>query len=216
MRKKIIKISAVVVLVGLLGWAGYDYYFGPDPEMQTALKSEFGEGFFTFDSQGGGVDSSNSIAQQTAPTPAGLTPPQNQPQPGQDPTAAPDPAAAASASQPLLSEAEIIAKYQPRLESLERQCNGRLADLAAAARNEYHTRQASGTLDKNEMVKKYIQAGEMLEGGADTSFYNLLNAMQAELKANGQPTTVVTQIEARYKQAKTQRRDALLSQAGLK
>ncbi len=256
MGKGIFKITVLVVLVGLLGWAGYDYYFGPDPELQTTLKSEFGEGFFTFDYQGGGADSSsnnsNSTTQPTAaPTPAspptqpetvvdkiihkvqkltgtgtpsaavqpepaaGPTQPPPQPQPGQAPTAGPNPAAA-PASQPLLSEAEIMAKYQPRLEGLERQCNGRLADLAAAAQSEYNTRKANGTLNKNEMVKKYIQAGEMLESGADASFYSLLNAMQAELSANGQPTTVVTDIEARYQQAKTQRRDALLSQAGLK
>lgn len=129
--------------------------------------------------------------------------------PGQDTQSPSNPA-----PQPQLTEAEIIAKCQPQLESLQSQSVARVEELAAAAVQEYKTKQANGTLDKNEMVKKYLQAGYMLEAGVEEAFYRPLNAMQAELIANGHPTTASQEIKNRYVRSKAQKRNELLSRAG--
>ena len=115
----------------------------------------------------------------------------------------------------VLTQAEILGKYEPRFQNLQAQSNGRLETLYAAALAEGRAQKDSGTFDRKELARKYIQAGSMLEDAADSQFYSILNDLQAELAVNGLPADITVEIERRYLSAKSGKRSELLGRAGL-
>lgn len=230
-------IGIVALAVVLLGLAGYYALFKPDLELQQELRAEFGEEFFEINDTGSGTDiyvSSNAAPAQpeqapqkdtlvqkvvkgiekmtgaVSKTPAGRAA-ETQPAPV---TAGPG-NAGSQAAPVVLTQAEILGKYEPRFQNLQAQSDGRLETLYAAALAESRAQKASGTFDREGLARKYIQAGSMLEGAADSQFYSILSDLQAELAANGLPADITGEIERQYLGAKSGKRSELLGRAGL-
>lgn len=90
----------------------------------------------------------------------------------------------------------------------------RLDTLYSAAIQEYTQSSKAGTLDRSELARKYIQAGNTLEVNLDNQFYTTLNAMQAELMANNLPTDSVGSYKLEYENAKSNKRSQLLAKVG--
>jgi hypothetical protein len=224
MAKKFLKILGVFVLVlAAIGLAGYVYYFMPDAALQERLKTEFGAEYF--DPAGaevavGDQDANKSIvAKVVDKVVRKLTGNDSKGVVSQADTTAPAAANftedATAQSGVMVSEEEIIQKYQPQFQSLQSQATGRMEGLFSAGLSEYRQQQKAGTLNKSELARKYIQAGKMVESNVDSQFYRLLNAMNAELIANNQSTGIIATIEDRYINAKASKRSELLSRVGL-
>jgi hypothetical protein len=104
----------------------------------------------------------------------------------------------------------IVANYRPAFESLQDQAMNRLDDLLATALEEYYEQERSGTVDRFKLTNKYIQAGRILEGNVDATFYSLLDEMKAELEGNNLPLDVTTEISNTYEEAKADKKRELL------
>ena len=89
-------------------------------------------------------------------------------------------------------------------------CGGYSSGLA-----ERQASKANGTFNREEMARKYIQASSMVESAADSQFYSTLNAMQADLTANGLPTDIINDIESEYLSAKSDKQAEMLARVGL-
>jgi hypothetical protein len=245
MIRKFLKVMGCIVLaVVLLGLAGYYAMFKPDLELQQELKAEFGEEFFEINYDGRGATDSGSEIADTGGQNVDPAQPDNVPHKdtlvqkvvkgiekmtggvsktpaGRVPELQPAPVTAGTdnagdqAAPAVLTEAEILGKYEPRFQNLQAQSAGRLETLYAAALAESRAQKANGTFNRKELAHKYIQAGSMLEGAADSQFYSILNDLQAELAANGQPTDIIGEIEREYLSAKSGKRSELLGWAGL-
>jgi len=87
----------------------------------------------------------------------------------------------------------------------------RVDTLYSAAVQEYVQSSKAGTLNRSELIQKYIQAGTRLEASLDSQFYSTLNAMQAELIANNLPTDLVGVNKSEYEKAKSSKRSQLLA-----
>jgi hypothetical protein len=236
-RKFLMVLGCFALAAVLLGLAGYHAFFKPDLELQQELKAEFGEEFFEINDTGSGTAVSGSRDEDPAPpdkvyqkdnivqkvvkgiekmagtvskTPAGRAA-EIQPVPV---TAGPD-NAGDQAAPAVLTQAEILGKYEPRFLNLQAQSAGRLETLYASALAERQAQKANGTFNREDLAHKYIQAGSMVESAADSQFYNVLNDLQAELAANGLPTDIIAEIEGEYLSAKSGKRSELLDRAGL-
>jgi hypothetical protein len=207
MQKKYIKIAGFTVLIlALLGGWGYNRYFKPNPEIAQQLNNQFGTEFFTsFTDESTAaepavvntpitttvldkIEANRSIQNAATPVNANIPPAQS-------------------------TEEVIIQKYAPQFQSLENMGSSRLDVLVAAALQEYRQQKMAGTLNAPELVRKYMQAGNMLEASVDSQFNSTLNAMQAELVANNQSTAVIADIKQEYAAAKAKERSALLAKA---
>lgn len=234
MIRKFIKVMGVIVLaVVLLGLAGYYALFKPDLELQQELKAEFGEEFFEINDAGssaavssGQKDDSaqpdqapqkDTIVQKVVKGIEKMTGTYSKTGAGRADEIQPAPVAA-SPDQPapvVLTQAEILGKYELRFQSLQDQSAGRLETLYSSALSERQAQKANGTFDRSELARKYIQAGSMLEGAADSQFYSILNDLQAELLANGLPTDIINDIESEYLSAKSGKQAEMLARVGL-
>ncbi len=104
----------------------------------------------------------------------------------------------------------IISAYEPAFEELEDKSLERLGGLYEAALADYYEEEQQGTVDRFMLTNKYIQAGRMLEKNVDQVFYELLEEMEADLKAGGLSLDVLEEIEATYTQAKADKKRQLL------
>ncbi|KLU60276.1 hypothetical protein CEB3_c31270 [Peptococcaceae bacterium CEB3] len=73
-------------------------------------------------------------------------------------------------AQPL-TEAEVVRKYMPEIQSLQSVALSRLDTLYGAAVQEYRQEKATGRVNRAALAQKYIQAGNLLEGNVDGRFY---------------------------------------------
>ncbi|KLU60298.1 hypothetical protein CEB3_c31490 [Peptococcaceae bacterium CEB3] len=115
-------------------------------------------------------------------------------------------------AQPL-TEAGVVRKYMPEIQSLQSVALSRLDTLYAAAVQEYRQEKATGRVNRAALAQKYIQAGNLLEGNVDGRFYSILGSMQSELVSDGLPTDQVGVIKREYEAAKAARRSAILGKA---
>lgn len=236
-RKFLKVIGCIALAVVLLGLAGYYALFKPDLELQQELKAEFGEEFFELNDTGSAtavsgsknddiaqpdnVPQKDTLVQKVVKGIEKMTGGVSKTQAGRAPEIQPAPVAAGpgnagnQAAPIALTQVEILGKYEPRFQNLQAQSAGRLETLYAASLAEGRAQKANGTFDRQELARKYIQAGSMLENAADSQFYSILNDLQAELVANGQPTDITGEIESQYLSAKSGKRSELLGRAGL-
>lgn len=224
MFKKFLKITGILVLVlGFVGFWGYNKYFKPDPEVQQELNDQFGADFFTFDetdhadtgdtgssvlenTDRQSVNDSNSVKEKGAEQENGKT------------VIGAAPANETSNTKPetkLVIQDEISQKYEAQFRQLQSVALSRLDTLFSAAIQEYNQAKKAGTLNRAELAKKYIQAGTTLEANLDNQFYSVLSKMEAELKANNLPTDVVGVYKNEYEQAKSDKRAQLLGKVRL-
>ena len=233
--KKFVKVMIVILLlVGLAGLVGYNVYMRPDPHMQVQLEQQFGKEFFDLSDNNDEMGSNSAGSDEAVRRPDRVAAKDNVVKKiigelagamgwasnteAREPVLQPGPAAPdhsgidsnTASGSVYLTESEIINKYQPIFESLQSQSNSRLEDLYISAVAEWEAGATDGEVDRSELARKYIQAGQMLEGSADSKFYSTLNAMKAELDANRLPNNIINDIESQYKKAKAQKRDELL------
>lgn len=219
MKKKLLKITGILVLLmALVGFWGYNKYFAPDPEIQQQLTSQFGPEFFnSFDDEkvvnnSGAVDvkSVDDLTKKMDIPTTGSTQEKAQGQEKGNLATTTTPVNEPIVAKPI-SQEEINTKYKPQFIHLQNVAMSRLDTLYSAASQEYVQSKKAGTLNRAELVQKYIQAGTMLEASLDNQFYSTLNAMQAELIANNLPTDLVSVYKNEYEKAKSGKRSQLFA-----
>ncbi|MDR3601590.1 MAG: hypothetical protein P4L49_14095 [Desulfosporosinus sp.] len=209
MKKKFLKITGIMVLLIALGsfW-GYNKYFKPDPKIQQQLNNQFGAEFFTSFNDEKTVKNSGAInpvksgdnLEEKADVPKMITSTSGN-------------ETIAGESKPVTQD-EINSKYEPQFNYLQSVALSRIDTLYSAAIQEYKQRSKAGTLNRSELVQKYIQAGTMLEANVDSQFYSTLDAMQADLIANNLSTDSIGAIKGKYEKAKSSKRSQLLAKVG--
>ena len=238
MIRKFLKVIGIIMLaVVLLGLAGYYALFKPDLALQQELKAEFGEEFFEINDTVSGTAAyigpkddigqpdpttqKETIVQKVVKGIEKMAGTVSKTTAGRVDAAQPAPVTAgpgnagSQAVPAALTQAEILGKYEPRFQNLQGQSVSRLEVLYASGIAESRAQSGNGTFNREELVRKYIQAGAMLESAADNQFYSILNALQAELIANGLPLDVINDIESEYLSEKSGKRAELLGRLGL-
>jgi len=104
---------------------------------------------------------------------------------------------------------DVIEKYEPLFENLEKTAMNRLEELFQSAIEEYEEQRQARTLDRFQLTNKYINAGRLLEQRVDRSFYMLLEQMESELERKDLPTDIIPEIEKTYKEAKDEKKQEL-------
>lgn len=223
MKKKLLISTGILLLfITLIGFWGYNNYLKPDPNIQQQLSNQFGTDFFNsfedkiakesgpVNTQKFGVD----LTQKTD-TPKIVSAmerarlPQNTTLTALAETAS-TPAKQANDANPLTQE-DINNKYRARFNYLQDMAFSRLDTLSSAARQEFLQNKKAGTLNRSALVRKYIQAGTMLETSMDSEFNHTLSEMQAELAAHNLPTDSVEVYKSEYAKAKSAKRAQLLA-----
>lgn len=104
---------------------------------------------------------------------------------------------------------DVVEKYEPMFENLEKTAINRLEELFQSAVKEYEEQRQARTLDRFQLTNKYINAGRLLEERVDSSFYMLLERMESELERKDLPTDIISDIEKTYKEAKDEKKQEL-------
>ncbi|WP_075366935.1 hypothetical protein [Desulfosporosinus metallidurans] len=216
MKKKFLNIIGIVVLfMALVSFWGYNNYFKPDPKIQQQLNNQFGAEFFNSFADEKAVNTVKSVddlAKKTdIPKIVSMLEKAKVQEEDKRVTAS-TPVNETIVAKPVTQD-EINNKYTPKFNYLQNVALGRLDTLYSAAIQEYVQSSKAGTLNRPELVQKYIQAGTMLEANMDSQFYSTLNAMQAELIANNLPIDSVGVIKIEYEKAKSDKRSQLLAKA---
>jgi len=97
-------------------------------------------------------------------------------------------------SDPKKSYNEIIQEYNDILEDLKLEFEAELDALIKQGIKEY----SLGEISSTKLANKYLSLGADLEKSCDKKFYNLLNIMKNELKANGYDTLITDEIKDYY------------------
>ena len=219
MKNKFLKITGILVLfIALVGFWGYNKYFKPDQEIQQQLNNQFGAEFFNSfkdepvvnNSAVNNVKSVEDIVKKTDSLNFIATLKKvKEPDDGKIVTTP------TSANETIvvkeITQDDISNKYKPQFAHLQSVAMSRLDTLYSAAVQEYVQSSKAGTLNRSELIQKYIQAGTRLEASLDSQFYSTLNEMQAELIANNLPTDLVGVNKSEYEKAKSNKRSQLLA-----
>jgi hypothetical protein len=104
----------------------------------------------------------------------------------------------------------IIVRHEARFMALEQVALQKLETLEAMGREEYEQRNAWGSLNRIELILKYLQAGRLLEKNMDGVFYAMLSDLGRELSQHSHPVDIVPVIEAHYVGQKGQLRSRYL------
>ena len=234
-RKLLLGLAALLLLTGALVGGVYLYFTLPDAQVYRELDEDFGHEFFEIflldletapdllPSEPGEEDegearpdtSGDPAENDTAPAESapGSTsaPPDNtdSPQSGSTsdrqsgPTEKSSPAGQETAGR---SKEEIVQLYSRKIRTLEAIALERLDQLKATALAEYNEKKASGQVDKAQLARKYVQAGERLEKNVDQKFQEILAEMEKVLRENQHPTTIIAEIKKSYQREKTETR----------
>jgi hypothetical protein len=189
------------------GWL-YHTLFGNSDRVGQELVDQFGQDFFTdFDLERFLPAIEDDLDETKT---GGPEQPVNPPASG-EPAAPQPPAAPPPPPPPALTAAMIMARFEPRFRGLEQLAEEKLGVLFAAGKAEYIQQSNDGTLNRFELMNKYILAGRTLEKNIDAVFYGLLDELKLELQKNSFPTEVAKTIESDYKKLKEARRRSFLS-----
>lgn len=216
MKNKLIAIFfSVLLVIGLICFWGYNKYYKPDPQIQELLNNQFGEDFFTSFNIDPMVPKDSGATNESQPTysnqssnAASVSEAQEESQVLGNSTSGQQ-----TSSIKSNTENQISAKYKPKFNNLQNMALSRLDTLYSAAVQEYGQRKKAGTLNRSELIQKYMQAATILEANVDSQFYSTLNGMKAELVANNLPTDIIETTKQQYENAKSDKRSQLLSKA---
>ncbi|MHB8125218.1 MAG: hypothetical protein ACYDEJ_06150 [Desulfitobacteriaceae bacterium] len=226
MKKKFLKITGIMILfIALVVFWGYNKYFKPDPEIQQQLNNQFGAEFFNpfkdnkvFNNSGAvnNVKSNNDLKpvddlKKKINTPTIVSMLKKVKEQEESKIVTTSTPVNENIATKRITQDEINIKYTPQFNYLQDVALSCLDTLYSAAVREYVQHSKAGTLNRSELVQKYIQAGTMVEANMDSEFYSTLNAMQAELIANNLPTDIVDVTKIKYEKAKSDKRSQLLS-----
>lgn len=107
--------------------------------------------------------------------------------------------------------AEVKAKYEGVFNQLEGQADSKLNALISKAKNEYTDKKANGEkISYGYFFNKYMGAANTLEANTDAVFYGVVQAVEAELVANGFSKTHAKSFVEHYETTKKARRDSLM------
>lgn len=221
-------ICAIIIVLALLGWWGYNTWLRPDPSVREQLAEQFGDDFFI----PGSADPLPASENKTSPGDSSITENFLAGREGNRDTqikegsladespleyekSAPQTAESIDDRIPALqiTETDIINKYAPKFSALEQFTNSRLDQIYAAAEQEYGEQSRAGTLNHAAWTQKYLQACLKLQDSVNPQFYGLVNEMEAELKGNNLSTDVIADIKQEYTASKYQKIKELLARA---
>ena len=114
---------------------------------------------------------------------------------------------AGQASSSSKSYVEIILEYNDVLLNLQAEFEAKLDALIRQGIEEY----AQGKVSTAKLASKYLSLGADLEKSCDKRFYNLLDTMKDELKANGHDTLITDEIKEYYVSFKKARKVDLIN-----
>ncbi|PIC64003.1 hypothetical protein CSV79_08775 [Sporosarcina sp. P13] len=110
--------------------------------------------------------------------------------------------------------AAIKRKYEPTVNNLQGQVDGKINALIGRAKNEYATKKANGeSVNYAYFYNKYMSAAESLEAQTDAVFYGVVASLEKDLQANGYDKAYSKSVRDEYEAKKKARRDSILSQA---
>lgn len=230
MRNSGVKIiGAIIIVLALLGWWGYNTWLRPDTSVQEQLAGQFGDDFF----MPGPVDSPPATENNISSGDSSITenflanrektrgvqtngdplPDGSLPIAGEKPARQISESTDSEKTAPPITEKAIIDKYTPQFSALEQFTNGRLDQIYTAAEQEYGEQSRAGTLNHAAWTQKYLQACLKLQDSVNPQFYGLVNEMEADLKANNLSTNVIAEIKQEYTASKYQKIKELLARA---
>ncbi|MDO0823265.1 hypothetical protein [Desulfosporosinus nitroreducens] len=220
MKKKfLIFTGAMLLFIALICFWGYNKYFKPNPQIQQQLNSQFGAEFFTSFN-----DANVAKTLEDADTVEGANSlgTSNNLQLNNEPKSVEyeesevlnNSTSANENIEKRITENQISAKYKPQFNNLQNIALSRLDTLYSAAIQEYSQRSKAGTLNRSELIQKYMQAATMLEANVDSQFYSTLSGMQGELIANHLSVDIIDMTKSQYEKAKSDKRSQLLSKVG--
>ncbi|PIC95692.1 hypothetical protein CSV69_10150 [Sporosarcina sp. P26b] len=112
------------------------------------------------------------------------------------------------------SVASIKQKYEPTVNNLQGQVDGKINSLISRAKNEYTTKKANGeSINYAYFYNKYMSAAEGLEAQTDAVFNGVVSSLEKDLQANGYDKSYSQSIRDEYASQKKARRDSILSKA---
>ncbi|AOY76144.1 hypothetical protein [Clostridium formicaceticum] len=199
-------ISFLVILAGISFW-GYRYFFGVDNTLRSQLQEEFSENFFDF----GDLDfyvledhaesgSSNVLENDLKKDleQGSLV----------DKSKNNDTLQSETTQTPTVET--ILNKYHTKFEKLEALVVERANSLYKKAYEEYMAEKSQGQLSQALVVRKYLQAANMLEESMKATLQELLKEMETELQDNQLSTSVVQETEAFYMNMIRERKSILM------
>ena len=217
-RKLLLGLAALLLLTGALAGGVYLYFTIPDARVYRELDEDFGRDFFeiflldleTFPDllpSEPGEEEDGETRPDTSGDPA-----ENNTAPANS-TGSTDPSSGraekntpAGPETTLRSKEEIVNTYTRKIRTLEAIARERLEQLKATGLAEYNEKKASGQVDKAQLARKYVQAGERLEKNVDQKFQEVLAEMEKVLRENQHPTAIIAEIKKSYQQEKTKTR----------
>ncbi|PID23873.1 hypothetical protein [Sporosarcina sp. P7] len=112
------------------------------------------------------------------------------------------------------SVAAIKQKYEPTVNDLQGQVDGKINSLISRAKNEYSTKKANGeSIDYGYFYNKYMSAANSLEAQTDAVFNGVVSSLEKDLQSNGYDKSYSQSIRDEYAAQKKARRDSILSKA---
>ncbi len=215
-RKLLLGLAALLLFAGALAGGAYLYFTLPDARIYWELDEDFGREFFEIFlldlERNPDLLPPDPDGEEEGETPSPDDPAENTP----GNTSSPPDGASTSDRRPGAAEQnspagpetarrskeEIINTYSRTIRTLEAIARERLDQLKAAALAEYREKKASGQVDKAQLARKYIQAGERLEKNVDQKFQEILTEMESALRHNRHPTGIIAEIKQAYQQEK--------------
>ena len=210
-RKLLLALAALLLLAGALAGGAYLYFTLPDARVHRELDEDFGRDFFeiflldleTFPD----LLPSEPGEEEEGETPAPGDPAENDTAPAENapgstgsPHSSPDRSAGPETAG--RSKEEIVNAYSSKIRTLEAIALERLDQLKDAALAEYREQKASGQVDKAQLARKYIQAGERLEKNVDQKFQEIIAELESVLRNHQHPTGIIAEIKKAYQQEK--------------
>jgi hypothetical protein len=205
-------IVGVLVIAAIAG--AWLFHAAQDTSREQELMGQFGTRFFTdFDLEPYLPAAQELLAQPIASrtyaqaTAAAVTEPEDTRPDVLQFNPEPDPLAPV---QQVPTAESIIGRHEARFMALEQVALQKLETLEAMGREEYEQRSAWGSLNRIELIFKYLQAGRLLEKNMDGVFYAMLTDLGRELSQHSHSVDIVQAIEAHYVGQKGQLRSRYL------
>jgi hypothetical protein len=158
-----------------------------------------------------------AAAQAKGGAPSSTSPATSTPAVAAPATAAAQPAPAgtgANATAGAASEAQIRAKFEPRLLAVQTECEGQLEALLTGAKAEYNqAKSAGGTVDVAALGAKYLARADGLRRQCDRQVDAITGDMATELRRNGLPLALVDEVRAAYESRIVERQAEIMAKA---
>ncbi|PIC83069.1 hypothetical protein [Sporosarcina sp. P1] len=164
----------------------------------------------------GQVDSAKQPAKENVGSTTGTTTSTGDQSGKKDPAGSQAASGNAGSNQPAKKDsvAAIKQKYEPTVNNLQGQVDGKINSLISRAKNEYSTKKANGeSIDYGYFYNKYMSAANSLESQTDAVFNGVVSSLEKDLQANGYDKSYSQSIRDEYAAQKKARRDSIMSKA---